>query len=176
MRCPGCQVYFPESSTSEKLGSDCPADGPTHPYMLSSPACWATFGKLLALDYGNYSAATFHRLSVDTYAVQHPGVDGASARRSVATHLSRLYLLIERGWSIDRANQAMLRISATKDQRPWLEPPSMQGTLSIQDVLGSIDIEGQNQRVMAWANSVWQAWRPHHDTVREWSAALARRR
>lgn len=87
MRCIGCQAEFAQ------------IDGPTHEYVLSSPGCWAAYGEVLAREYSDYRPTRLHRLTVDTYAVQHPGVNVPAARRSVGLHLSRLYLLLEAGWS-----------------------------------------------------------------------------
>ena len=49
-------------------------EGPTHKYMLSSPGCWKAYGELLAREYGNpLLFGAVHRLTVDAYALQHPG-------------------------------------------------------------------------------------------------------
>lgn len=161
MRCVGCQAEFGD------------VDGPTHEYMLSSPGCWAAYGKVLAREYGDRRLMRMHRLTVDTYAVQHPGVNLPAARRSVAVHLSRLYLLLEGGWSMERVNDnAMLAITEFKDRCDWLEPPTMAGTLSVLEVLQAASNEEHQTRVRAWAESVWKAWAVHHDTVRKWCAGL----
>jgi hypothetical protein len=140
--------------------------------MLSSPGCWAAYNELLAKEYSDYTRMHLHRLTVDVYAVQHPGVNVPAAKRSVALHLSRLCLLFEGGWPIEKANDAMRVISAKKDLREWLEPPSMLGTLSVLDVLGAVSIEEHNQRVERWAKSVWNAWKEHHGTVKTWCGEL----
>jgi hypothetical protein len=160
MRCVGCQAEFGE------------INGPTHEYMLSSPGCWEAYGEVLAREYTDNRLARQHRLSVDTYAVQHPGVNVPAARRSVGVHLSRLYLLLEGGWPMDRANNAMLAITQFKDRCHWLEPPSMTGTLSVLDVLRAASYQEHENRVGAWAESVWKAWAVHHATVRKWGASL----
>lgn len=160
MRCIGCQVEF---------GG---IDGPTHEYMLSSAGCWAAYGEVLAREYSDYRLARIHRLTVDTYAVQHPGTNVPAARRSVAVHLSRLYLLLEAGWSMERINNAMPAITGFKDRCDWLQPPSMTGTLSVREVLQAPSNEEHEMRVRAWAESVWKAWAVHHATVRKWCAGL----
>ena len=160
MRCQGCHANFNKF------------EGPTHRYMLSSPGCWAAYNEILAKEYSGYARMHLHRLTVDVYAVQHPGVNVPAARRSVALHLSRLCLLLEGGWPIDKANDAMRVISAQKDLCEWLEPPSMLGTLSVLDVLGAVSIEEHNQRVERWARSVWSAWKEHHGTVKTWCGKL----
>ena len=73
--CPGC-------------GADLdPELGPTHDYMTASPASYARFMAVLANEYSNPALLATHRLSVDTYAVQHPG-DGAERRMVQSACLS----------------------------------------------------------------------------------------
>ena len=161
MRCCGCGEEFPRS------------DGPTHPYMLSSPGCWASYGEVLAREYQDRDYARLHRLSVDAYAVQHPGVNGPQARNSVGIHLSRLSLILERGWPIERANDAMLAITAKKRHYPWLTPPEQRGEITVKDVLAARGPEEHETEVTLWAESVWRAWAEHHATVRAWLKDIA---
>jgi hypothetical protein len=156
MRCFSCGGDFPEM------------DGPTHPYMLSSAGCWAAYGELLALEYQHRAYATLHRLSVDAYAVQHPGVDTPQARNSVGIHLSRLSLMLEQGWPIDRANDAMQIITTKKFGFPWLPPPASLGVLTVKNVLEARGAVEHGAAVQLWAKSVWQAWSEHHYVVRGW--------
>jgi hypothetical protein len=135
--------------------------------MLSSPGCWAAYGELLAREYQDAAYAPLHRLSVDAYAVQHPGVDGPQARNSVGIHLSRLCLILDRGWPINRANNAMLDITARKKSYPWLTPPAIRGSLSVKHVLATSEATGHGKAVEQWARSVWQAWAEYHATVRD---------
>ena len=156
LRCCGCGDTFPETA------------GPTHPYMASSPGCWAAYGVVLAREYQDRAYAPFHRLTVDVYAVQHPGVAGPQARNSVGIHLSRLFLIIERGWSIEKANDAMLMITAKKKDYPWLEPPAQRGSITVKHLLAASTPEEHLARVDEWAGDVWKSWSEHHDTVRGW--------
>ena len=165
MQCLGCLGIFPDTSTDPDLS------GPTHPYILSAPACWAVYGEVLAREYSNPPLMRLHKLTVDTYAVQHPGIDVPPARRSVAIHLSRLYHLLERGWPLDRVDAAMPKVLAQKDQLPWLTPPSMQGALTVQS-LAAASPSGHEAALLAWAQSVWTAWTPHHPAIRRYCAAL----
>lgn len=160
MLCCGCAENFPE------------VDGPTHSYMLSSPGCWAAYGELLAREYQDAAYWPLHRLTVDTYAVQHPGVDVHQARNSVGIHLSRLCLLFERGWPIERANGAMLAITAKKMSYPWLAPPENRGSLTVKHLLAARNPQQHLVAVEQWARAVWQAWAEHHATVREWLSLL----
>ena len=160
MLCPGC------------LGEFEAAEGPVHAYILSAPGCWAAYGEVLAREYSESRLMRLHRLTVDAYAVQHPGMNGPQARRSVGIHLSRIYLYLERGWAMERVNAAMPAISAAKDRREWLEPPSMLGTINVLAFSKMVTVAEHEALLEAWAGSVWKAWTPHHATVVQWCAEL----
>ena len=93
-RCPGCG----------SLLAAC--DGPVHAYMLSTPACWQAFGALVAREYADPALMEVHRLTVDTWAVQHPGDGSRRAIQSVGLHLCRLTLQLEHGFSGRRASKS----------------------------------------------------------------------
>ena len=77
----------------------------THPYIGASPACWATFGEVLAREFGDVTFGRVHRQTVDVYAVQHPGDDDRRQRQSVALHLVGLCHWLEHGIESDRLNR-----------------------------------------------------------------------
>ena len=164
-RCCGCGDLFPEPPASATAA-------PTHPYILSSPACWRAYGELLAREYQDPRYMRVHRLTVDAYAVQHPGVDTPQSRNSVGIHLSRLLLFFERGWPIERANAAMLTITAKKHRYPWLVPPAGSGPLTVRHPLAAATPDEHAVRVEQWAQSVWAAWAGHHGAVRMWCEAI----
>lgn len=143
-------------------------EGATHAYMESSPGCWHAYGQVLAREYENPRLFVVHRLSVDSYAVQHPGGDSRQAIQSVGVHLARLCLFLERGLTPAAANAAMLRIGATKARMFKLPRPASLGALTVADVLAAPDEEAHLERVRRWAECAWQAWASHHDTVRRW--------
>ena len=58
-------------------------DGPVHRYMKSSPGCWAVYGEVLAREYEDPYFFEVHRLTVDAYAVQHPGSTDRQSIQSV---------------------------------------------------------------------------------------------
>lgn len=155
--CCGCGGLFPE------------IEGPTHRYMESSPGCWASFGEVLAREYSDAAYFAVHRLTVDAYAVQHPGRPGPQSIKSVGVHLVRLYLLLECGLEMQRANDAMLKINRLKDGFTWLTPPSTPGSITVADVQEAATVEQHTQMVKAWAASVWSAWAKHHQTIRQWA-------
>jgi hypothetical protein len=48
--------------------------GKPHKYIGAVAGCWEIYGEILAKEYGEYGYPELtHRLTVDTYAVQHPG-------------------------------------------------------------------------------------------------------
>ena len=119
-------------------GAALPAvEGPVHRYMTSSPACWAAYGAVLAREYGDRRYARLHRMSVDAYAVQHPGTESPQAIQSVAVHLSRLCLVLEEGFSMEQANDAMLAIQTVEGKFRWLEPPANRGEITVAEVLAA---------------------------------------
>jgi hypothetical protein len=155
-RCIGCGGLFPKM------------EGPTHLYMESSPGCWAVYGEVLAREYSNVAFSQTHRMTVDAYAAQHPGHPSPQSIQSVAGHLIRLCLLLEHGLEIERANAAMLKAIESKKKFVWLTPPPSRGALTVLYVHPASSVEDHVQRVRAWAGSVWAAWAPHHDQIRQW--------
>jgi hypothetical protein len=136
--------------------------------MLSTPSCWAAYGRLLAREYEDPSRWANHRFTVDAYATQHPGIDSPQSRNSVGIHLSRLCLIFERGWPLERANDAMLAITAKKFAYPWLNPPADRASITVENVLAATDGATHLVAVEEWARAVWSMWAGEHETVREW--------
>ena len=66
--------------------------GATHRYMTSSAACWSAFNELSLLENGVFAA-----LTVDAFAVQHPGIPSPQTTQSVAIHLMVLHGVLKRG-------------------------------------------------------------------------------
>jgi hypothetical protein len=156
--CFGCGALLPN------------VDGPTHSYLGASAACWAVYGHVLAKEYGEYRYPPVHRLTVDTYSVQHPGTPSRRSIQSVAVHLVSLYLVLECGFSSEKATEGIRRALNQKGQFVWLEPPSPLGDLTILDVRNATGFAQHEALVKRWADSVWQVWSPHHETVRRWAA------
>lgn len=154
--CPGCGVVLPEY------------DGPTHPYIGASAACWALYGELLAQEYADLGYPECHRLTIDAYAAQHPGKREGRTIRSVGTHLCGLYLVIERGLDGPAATALKNRILATEPRFVWLRPPPQDAGVTVQDVVESrADIQ-HCDAIETWARSVWHNWELHHPTVAGW--------
>jgi hypothetical protein len=113
-------------------------------------------------------------VTVDAYAVQHPGVEGPQALRSVAMHLMRLCLVYERGMPPASGRGLAPRLLAQPPDVAWLAPPAQRGTLTVADVAAAGGADEHLVRVDAWGRDVWEAWSEQHATVRRWlDAALA---
>lgn len=142
-------------------------EGPTHEYMLSAPGCWKLYGEILAKEYipGQYNA-DFHRITVDTYAVTHPGNStDRRAIQSVNAHLVSLFFVFEKGLSGKQATGALKRIVENEKQRKqfvWLNPPLLENTLTVIDVLKAKNTIEHNELVRDWGKSVWKVWKDKH--------------
>lgn len=158
--CPGCGLLLP------------PRDGPTHPYIGSSPACWARYGEVLAKEFGDPAYFHVHPLTVDTYAVQHPGARVPRSIQSVALHLVTLCLVLEHGADPSEGPKLHRRlVDAGRFQ--WLAPPRPNGRVTIGDVPQAATAAEHERAVEAWARDVWAAWETHHATVHRWINRLA---
>lgn len=158
--CPACGARLPDTR------------GPTHRYMESSPGCWAAYGEVMARAYLDPAFAEYYRLSVDAYAVQHPGRPSRPSIQSTGVHLIRLHLLLERGLGMAEANNAALGAGSTKHTFCWLEPPPSVGALTVADVARTGTVDEFRDSIAAWAESAWAAWAPHHATIAAWAADL----
>lgn len=157
--CVGCGALVPD------------IDAPTHRYIGASPGCWQAYGELQAAGYSADSPFSPHRLAVDIYAAQHPGVPGKQSSQSVACHLFILCLVLERNVDPSFATRAITQFLDKYKEGgfQWMEPPASLGPLTVLDVLNATGQADHNRRVMLWAESVWRAWEPHHGTVRAWA-------
>lgn len=144
-------------------------EGPTHEYILSHPGCWRLYGEILAKEYSpaNYDP-DLHRITVDTYAVQHPGSSERRAIQSVTVHLISLHATFERGARSKAAN-ALMRKALGDDSfiggLRWLEPPSFDLTLTVSDVVRAGSPKEHAELVRSWGESVWRVWRDRHGEV-----------
>lgn len=146
--------------------------GPVHRYMKSTPGCWTVYGEVLAREYSNPEYFEIHRLTVDAYAVQHPGSTDRQSIQSVGVHLIRLCLFLEHGLTAENANDAMLEAGKNKHRFEWLQPPANPGEITAADVAKAKNVTEHKELVRAWAQSVWDAWSVHHDKIRSWLPTL----
>jgi len=158
--CYGCKATVPDKK------------GPVHPYIGSSPGCWEIYGDVLAREYSDYRFMKAHQLTVDTYAVQHPGKPGRRSSNSVSLHLLSLYLMLEKRKSAEFARQAMHDLMTFKKEFDWLDPPADVGRLTVVDIERVDDPKAYIDKVYAWASSAWRAWKPHHRTISDYAKRL----
>jgi hypothetical protein len=144
--------------------------GPVHRYMDSSPACWAAFGAVVAAEYADAELIAVHRMSVDAYAVQHPGKDSRQAIQSVGLHLARLHMEVEREIPASESHTFMIKAARRKDSLPLLTPP--RGfEITVASVAAVAGTAQHPTLVRRWAQSAWQSWAHAHDFIRAWAAA-----
>lgn len=157
-----------ERSTCVGCGAVLPTiDGPVHAYMTSSPACWAAFGEVCAREYSNPVLMPIHRLSVDAWAVQHPGDGSRRAIQSVGLHLSRLMVQLDSDLDPEAANARMLAFAARKAELPVLPPP-VGFPVTVADVVEAHDPADHVSAVRRWAASAWAAWAGQHEFIKRW--------
>jgi hypothetical protein len=115
----------------------------------------------------------YHRLTVDTYGVQHsPYVESA---KSLAAHSCGLCVALASGNDPHKMKALQLWLS-TNAKLPKPELPSFRGSRTIADVSGIEDPASYGQAVEAWAWSAWDAYGNLQPTAREWLAMSVGRR
>ena len=159
--CPGCRAAVPDVAEMRE-----------RPYIGSAPGCWLMYSEVLAREYGDMRYTPAHQLTVDAYAVQHPGVPERRAAQSVAIHLVGLCLSLERERGPIELPRLRQRMAAPKRVFPWLPPPDSLGDVTVVDVHAAETPEAHRVVVDRWARSAWEAWSPHHAQVRAWTDEL----
>jgi len=155
--CPGCKALLPDT------------DGPVHSYMTSTPACYACFNEILAAEYGNATLLQTHRLTVDAYAVQHPGAQIARREiQSVGLHLARLWLQLDHPRPPKETNDVMLAFSAHKHTLDPLPQPA-RFTVTASDVSPFAGTDQHAAKVTHWARATWQDWAGSHAYIQAWA-------
>lgn len=138
--------------------------------MDGSPACWRAFGDLLAAEYSSPELVPVHRLSVDAYAVQHPGGASRQAIQSVGLHLARLMVQLDSPRPPKETNEVMRLFAGRKETLERLTPPE-KFSVTIADVAPFIGGPLHAQKTREWARAAWDDWRNTHDYVRRWANA-----
>jgi Family of unknown function (DUF5946) len=138
-------------------GSFEPVEGPTHQYMLSSSGCWKAYGEVLAREYENPMLfAAVHRLTVDAYALQHPGdPSDRRARQSVWVHYTALYVALQKTEDHSRIASVMQKLTA--DTFPALPPAPTRFAVTLEDVLAQ-GVSNHVSAIRTWADCALNAW------------------
>lgn len=144
--------------------SACPGCGLVAPG--GEAGCRRLYERVLMHEASDTALVRVHRLTVDTYCLQHPERYCRSSR-SLAAHLCGLCWAFEHDAdpAIDRAIRRWL------DGVPLVERPDIppiRGELTVADVRGAADAVVHAQAVERWARSTWQAWSSLHPLARRW--------
>jgi hypothetical protein len=159
--CPGCGAITPAANLSGQR------------YIGASSGCWAIYGNVLAREYGEWRYPAIHRLTVDTYSVQHPGTPSRQSIQSVASHLIGMHAVLKLGRSPAQATQAIRSAVEHGERFIWLEPPPTPGDMTIVDVSKAATLADHERLVQRWARQVWESWQFHHSTIRHWATTTA---
>lgn len=140
--------------------------GVPHKYIGAPRGCWDVYGEILAKEYSEYGyPQPTHRLTVDTYAVQHPGKPSPQSINSVNIHLISLCLVLAKGYTGEKATKAIQFLAKTRQEFQWLIPPEKSAEITVVDVVKAKSLEEHNDLVKRWASSVWNSWEEHHPTI-----------
>ncbi|MEO0345891.1 MAG: DUF5946 family protein [Pseudomonadota bacterium] len=154
--CPGCGAIAPDVPNGE-----------THRYMLASTGCWARFGDVLAREYQNPALMHIHPLTVDAYAVQHPGNAGPQSIQSVNVHLASLFAHFKQQVPLHSLADVRRRVITAKSTFRWLAPPPLAHTVTVNDVWLIRSEEAHVAAVRRWASAAFAHWRDYHDEIGE---------
>jgi len=138
--------------------------GAVHAYMLSTPGCWAAYGRLLEREYSDPGLfKVSHRLTVDAYALQHPGrADDPRAVQSVWLHAASLWLVLKLGTDHAFATSSLKALVAKTPSSLPKAPP--QFAVTHADILAN-PIADHEARVHHWANATLEDWSELHGDV-----------
>ena len=151
--CPGCRLEMPASDAIVYRG-----------YFNASPACWGVFTEVVGTELSNaFLLGQVHQLTVDAYAVQHAG--GLHPDKSVAVHLTGLYLVQVRGHRPTNVPRLLQQLVAAVSVWPHFVPPGVTGPRTVFDVAMADSVGDHIAKVEAWARQVWEAWAEHHSQV-----------
>jgi hypothetical protein len=142
--------------------------GQPHKYIGAVQGCWDLYGRILAKEYGEYNYPELtHRLTVDTYAIQHPGQPSRQSIQSVNVHLVSLYFIFVKNLSGKEATEKIGELLAREPKFEWLEPPVPNGTKTVIDVLAATNRKEHEKKVREWAEDVWGCWHSKYGWVVE---------
>jgi hypothetical protein len=142
--------------------------------MTAAPGCWRAYTELLA---GGLPPSVAAGLTVDAYAVTHPGTPGPQSTPSVWIHLLTLCFVLERRWPVDQAVRLRRLAADAFAAWPWLTPPDSMGDVTAIDLdaaLRARDGGAAVELTRRWVDGAWAAWSAHHPAVRARNDWLAK--
>jgi hypothetical protein len=134
--------------------------------------CQAAWDAFSGRAYQDWPYSGLRDLAFDTYCMQHPDTYCSSAK-SYAAHLTRLCCGIEYGADAVHPGDPVVYAAIQKwlNGRVPLEKPGQlayRGAVTVVDVQAAQTAEEYRQRVKAWAQSVWEAYRGQHGLAHAW--------
>ncbi len=138
--------------------------------MTSAPGCWALYTEVLGREYSNQDYFAVHQLTVDAYAVQHPGGDNPQARQSVIVHLAALCGHFEH--RLPAPMLIRLRKEMAKQRPLLLFKPPYSYDLTVLDVFRAQSAVEHSRLVSRWAYCVWAEWLAQAEPIRQQVKAL----
>lgn len=151
--CPGCGLRLP------RLG-----DGVRNPQVNASAECQRLCHELSLYTLAHGDPFFIHQVAVDAYAAQHAGP--TSKPITVAFGLVGLCLLLERGHTGRAVQRAHMRLANRSKRWPSFDPPAYRGGVTVAGVLRTASGGERDSALMRWASSVWAAWEPGQQAVR----------
>lgn len=134
--------------------------------FTSKEKCKEIFEMILAKEFTDFRYAKVHRLTVDTYALQHPEIYMISPK-SFAAHLTGMCCAMEYG-----NDPELLRLlQKWLNGKKHLEKPQVlekTGSMAISHVANARDAAEHTRLVNEWATDVWHAYHVYHDLARDW--------
>ena len=132
----------------------------------SKRKCKEIFDEILAKEFSDYRFGGVHRLTVDTYSLQHPDQYMMSPK-SFAAHLTGMCCAMER----DNDQELLRLMQKWLNGRKQLDKPQLLdrvGRLTISHIADAQDGTEHIKLVKEWAEDVWNAYSAYHDLARKW--------
>ena len=147
-------------NASDSICEDCGAAA-----IQGKAGCRQMFEEILAKEFSDYRYGKIHRLTVDSYALQHPEAYMRSGK-SFAAHLTGMCAALEHEDTLDLNRTVQKWLSSN----PRIEKPSQlpehRGALTVAYICSAADADEHVNRVREWARDIWSAWAEHHNLAR----------
>lgn len=146
--------------------------GLTHAYLGASSGCWARYGEVLAREYSDSHYFVVHPLTVDAYAVQHPGTENLKTINSINLHLASLYSYYHNYMELHELLRLKSHLSKHKHQFQWLHPSEDSGDMTINNIWATNTAEQHCKSVVQWGEIVFECWSEHHSYIKDICQAI----
>ncbi len=123
--------------------------------------CLKLFEEILAREFSDYHYGKIHRLTVDTYSLQHPD-EYMRSGKSFAAHLTGIYAALEMEDALAINQTVQKWLSANPKIEKPARLPEYRGKLTVAYIQNAVDAAEHGKRVREWAQDVWKAWSEHH--------------